>query len=75
MNIEQRRQDLELLQNLITSTTRHHVTGPIAVEVNNMKKLVRWARDTGGMDGVLAVVRLFRSSIEVCQPVLVDYYT
>lgn len=67
MNSGQRRLGRELLQNLISCTIRRRLEGSLAIEMNDMKELLRRARQTWGFDGVLATVTLFRSPIEVRQ--------
>lgn len=66
--IEQQTRDLELLQRLIDTTTRAgHLAGPLALEVSGMRELLRRAREQRGFEGVLLIMRIMRSAIEVCR--------
>lgn len=59
-------QDLELLQILMNSTTGRPLEGSLAMEVNGIKVLLRGARNSGGLEGVLLFVKALRTQIEVC---------
>ena len=63
--LEQR--DLELLQTLMDSTMGHPIEGSLAMEVNGIKALLQSAPNIGGIEGMLEIVRVLCTQIEVCQ--------
>lgn len=65
--------NLTILQTLISSTAGRSLAGPLAIEVNELKRLLRSANELGGLQGVLTTVRVLRTPIEVSQFAIARY--
>lgn len=65
--ISERQRLLSILRHLISLTRDRRLTLPLAREVNALKRVIRLARDEGGLACILAVVCDLEVSIQVCR--------
>ena len=56
---------MDILRRLIETTRDYHLAMPLAGEVNAIKIVLRHAREEGGLDFVLATIRVLEIPIEV----------
>lgn len=64
--ISEQQRLLSILRHLMRLTQGHHLTLPLAREVNALKRVLHLAREQGGLAFILAVVCDLEVPIEVC---------
>ena len=64
-DMDEKERLMDILRRLIETTRDHHLAMPLAGEVNAIKIVLRHAREEGGLDFVLATIRVLEIPIEV----------